>query len=88
MTGQIVVEDVICDKVDDEIRRRFPSKELIFRRLTFQRTESLVQSEAILLVVPDDMSNGVEDKTAGAASKSRKKGKQRKFDSKLSGSLG
>ncbi|XP_073314083.1 uncharacterized protein [Primulina huaijiensis] len=87
LAGQIVVEDVIRNKLDDEIRRRFPSKELIFRRLTFQRTENLVQSEAILSVVPDDMSNGVEDKTAGAASKSRKKGKQSKFYSQLSGSL-
>ncbi|XP_073030491.1 uncharacterized protein [Primulina eburnea] len=87
LTGQIVVEDVICNKLDDEIQRRFPSKDLIFRRLTFQRTESLVQSEAILSVVPDDMSNKVEVKAAGAASKSRQKGKQRNFDSQLSGSL-
>ncbi|XP_073128058.1 uncharacterized protein [Henckelia pumila] len=87
LTGQIVVEDVICNKLDDEIQRRFPSKDLVFRRLVFQRVESLVQSEAILSVVPDDMSNEVEDKTARAASKSRKKGKHRKFDSQFSGSL-
>lgn len=87
LTGHIVVEDVICNKLDDEIQRRFPSKDLIFRRLTFQRTESLVQSEAILSVLPDDVSNKVEVMAARAASKSRKKGKQRKFDSQLSGSL-
>ncbi|KZV48453.1 methyltransferase-like protein 13-like [Dorcoceras hygrometricum] len=87
LTGQIVVEDVICEKLDAEIQRRFPSKDLIFRRLTFQRAESLVQSEAIVSVIPDDTSNKVEDKIAGEASKSRKKGKQQKFDPQLSGSL-
>lgn len=48
LTGPIVVEDVIYENVDDHLAS-FPSKEPVFRRLIFQRTESLVQSEALLI---------------------------------------
>ncbi|KAI3459689.1 hypothetical protein Pfo_016352 [Paulownia fortunei] len=85
LTGPIVVDDVIYEKIDD--KRLLSSKDLIFRRLTFQRTESLVQSEALLSTEgPNGISSEAEKKKAQASSKTRKKGKQRKFDSRSSGS--
>lgn len=48
-TGPINVEDVVYESVDDHLASMFPSMELTFRRLTFQRTEGLVQSEALLM---------------------------------------
>ncbi|KAK6122905.1 hypothetical protein DH2020_043371 [Rehmannia glutinosa] len=56
LTGPIVVDDVIYEQFDDDLNRDSLSKELIFRRLTFQRTESLVQSEALL---SKEGSNGI-----------------------------
>lgn len=44
LTGPIVVEDVIYDKINDEGDK----KGLKYSRLIFQRAESLVQSEALL----------------------------------------
>ena len=47
-TGRITVEDVIYENVEEHLASVSPSKEPVFRRLTFQRTEGLVQSEALL----------------------------------------
>ncbi|CAO2822471.1 unnamed protein product [Amaranthus hypochondriacus] len=48
-TGRITVEDVIYENVEEHLASVSPSKEPVFRRLTFQRTEGLVQSEALLI---------------------------------------
>ncbi|KAI3459692.1 hypothetical protein Pfo_016355 [Paulownia fortunei] len=87
LTGPIVVDDVIYERIDDDLNSQFPSKDLIFRRLTFQRSESLVQSEALLSTEGSDgISSEVDKKKVKAASKTRKKGKQRNFNSHSSGS--
>lgn len=44
LTGPIVVEDVIYENINDDDAK----KDLKYRRLIFQRAESLVQSEALL----------------------------------------
>ncbi|XP_011073798.1 methyltransferase-like protein 13 isoform X2 [Sesamum indicum] len=87
LTGPIVVDDVIYEKIDNDLNHRFSSKDLIFRRLIFQRTESLVQSEALLLTEGSKgTSSEAEIKKLQAAPKSRKKGRQGKFDSLTIGS--
>ncbi|KAL6342807.1 hypothetical protein AAG906_016642 [Vitis piasezkii] len=47
LTGLITVEDVVYENVDGNVSHLVPSKALLFR-LTFQRAEGLVQSEALL----------------------------------------
>ncbi|XP_024026102.1 methyltransferase-like protein 13 [Morus notabilis] len=76
LTGPIVVEDVVYENVDGDISRILPSKDLIFRRLVFQRSENLVQSEAILI------KEEPVRKTGGGSErkKSKKKGTQRRSD--------
>ncbi|KAK4387993.1 eEF1A lysine and N-terminal methyltransferase [Sesamum angolense] len=87
LTGPIVVDDVIYEKIDNDLNHRFSSKDLIFRRLVFQRTESLVQSEALLLTEGSDgTSSEAEKKKLQEAPKSRKKGRQGKNDSLTIGS--
>ena len=66
------------ENVDDRLASMFSSMELIFRRLTFQRTEALVQSEALLM---KGTSLTDEDESArkklASTSKSKKRGKQK-----------
>ncbi|KAK4482583.1 hypothetical protein RD792_009746 [Penstemon davidsonii] len=86
LTGPIVVDDVVYEEIDDDLNHLFPSKDLIFRRLTFQRSENLVQSEALLSTEgPHGVSGEVDKKKSLAGS--RKKGKQKKNDSRTSGAL-
>ncbi|XP_059632140.1 uncharacterized protein LOC132274819 isoform X2 [Cornus florida] len=85
LTGLIVVDDVVYEEVDNDFSRLFPSKDLIFRRLIFQRTEGLVQSEALLTGEGSLSSTGeIEQKKTRSSSKSRKKGNQRRNDSHVS----
>ncbi|GFY81622.1 S-adenosyl-L-methionine-dependent methyltransferases superfamily protein [Actinidia rufa] len=85
LTGPIVVDDVVYEIVDNDISRLFPSKDLIFRRLTFQRMEGLVQSEALLTKEGSQKILGnIEQKKTRSSSKSKKKGNQRRNDPKLS----
>lgn len=79
LTGSIVVEDVIYENVSGDASRIFPSGDLIFRRLVFQRTESLVQSEALLTRERVDVkiSGQMDRKKSHASSKSKNKGKKR-----------
>ncbi|XP_038902805.1 eEF1A lysine and N-terminal methyltransferase [Benincasa hispida] len=79
LTGSIVVEDVIYEHVSGDASRIFPSGDLKFRRLIFQRTESLVQSEALLRRerVDDKVSCQIDRKKSHASSKSKNKGKKR-----------
>uniref|UniRef100_A0A7C9A2R3 Methyltransferase type 11 domain-containing protein n=1 Tax=Opuntia streptacantha TaxID=393608 RepID=A0A7C9A2R3_OPUST len=77
-TGPIIVEDVMYENVDDRLASMFPSMELIFRRLTFQRAEGLVQSEALLMKRTSltDEDESVRKKLA-SSSKSKKKQKSK-----------
>ncbi|CAN4120822.1 unnamed protein product [Withania somnifera] len=82
LTGPIIVDDVIYEKVDDNISRLFASDNVIFRRLTFQRTESLVQSEAVLSREGSPKSVADINKKIGqSSSKSKKKGNQKRSGS-------
>lgn len=89
MTGPIIVDDVIYEKVDENISRLFASEDVIFRRLTFQRTESLVQSEAVLSKEgsPKSLAD-INQKIGQSSSKSKKKGNQKKSGSNVSSSDG
>ncbi|XP_022138562.1 methyltransferase-like protein 13 [Momordica charantia] len=49
ITGQVKVEDVMYEKIRGDASCFLPTEAPIFRRLIFQRTESLVQSEALLI---------------------------------------
>lgn len=78
LTGPVIVDDVIYENVDDDISRLFRSKELIFRRLTFERSMGLVQSEALL--IGEGCKKTVsekEQKKSRPSSKSRKRGNQK-----------
>ncbi|KAF6166361.1 hypothetical protein GIB67_034912 [Kingdonia uniflora] len=88
MTGPIVVEDVIYENVDSAISGLIPSKDLTFRRLTFQRSLGLVQSECLLtreesecLLTREDSSQNLigekERRKTNSSSKSKRKGSQR-----------
>ncbi|KAK3008051.1 hypothetical protein RJ639_013687 [Escallonia herrerae] len=82
LTGPIIVDDVVYETVDDDVARLFPSQELIFRRLTFERSEALVQSEALLTT--DGCLKIVgkkEQKKTRSSSKSKKKGHQKRNSS-------
>ncbi|XP_021641462.2 uncharacterized protein LOC110636194 isoform X2 [Hevea brasiliensis] len=80
LTGPIIVEDVVYENVDGDVSRLFPSKDLIFRRLVFQRTEGLVQSEALL--TSDESSHKVVEieRKKTSSSKSKKRGNQKRND--------
>ncbi|KAL8026596.1 hypothetical protein ABFX02_14G038600 [Erythranthe guttata] len=84
LTGPIIVDDVIYQQVDDydDDLKCDPSKDLIFRRLTFQRSQSLVQSEALLSKEGSNaISRETEENDVQTASKTKKKGKQGKIGS-------
>jgi len=79
LTGSIIVEDVIYENVDSEVSCIFPSRELVFRRLVFERAANLVQSEALLKdeQSPTKLVSETGRKKNNASSKSRKSGSQR-----------
>ncbi|XP_021593869.1 eEF1A lysine and N-terminal methyltransferase isoform X2 [Manihot esculenta] len=78
LTGTIIVEDVVYENVDGDVSRLFPSKDLIFRRLIFQRTEGLVQSEA-LLTRDESSPKAVEmERKKPSSSKSKRRGYQKR----------
>ncbi|XP_020215678.1 eEF1A lysine and N-terminal methyltransferase isoform X2 [Cajanus cajan] len=74
LTGSIIVEDVIYENVDSEVSCIFPSRELVFRRLVFERAANLVQSEALLKdeQLPTKLVSETGRKKNNASSKSRK----------------
>ncbi|XP_052189283.1 uncharacterized protein LOC127799356 isoform X2 [Diospyros lotus] len=85
LTGPIIVDDVVYEKVDGNFNNLFPSKDLVFRRLTFQRMECLVQSEALLTQEGSQkILCETEQKKPRSSSKSKKRGNQRKIDYKAS----
>lgn len=79
LTGSVTVEDVIYENVDGDVSRLFPDRDLKFRRLVFQRTEGLVQSEALL--TKEESSHKVVSepgrKKSNCSSKSKRRGTQR-----------
>lgn len=81
----MIVEDVIYENIEEHLVAISPSKEPVFRRLTFQRTEGLVQSEALLISKRSethaDESGGIESITTV---KSKKKEKQKAKQSEQS----
>ncbi|KAL3628305.1 hypothetical protein CASFOL_027351 [Castilleja foliolosa] len=89
LTGPIVVDEVIYEKLDDyddDLKRKSESQDLVFRRLTFQRSHSLLQSEALLSTEgSDEISTEVKENKVKAALRTRRKGKQGQFDSHSSG---
>ncbi|KAE8677584.1 hypothetical protein F3Y22_tig00111505pilonHSYRG00024 [Hibiscus syriacus] len=75
LTGPIVIEDVVYENDDGDVSRSLP-----FRRLIFQRTEGLVQSEALLTRdgLFDKSIYETEMKKASSSSKSKRRGTQRR----------
>lgn len=66
------------ENVDADVNHLFPSRDLIFRRLMFERTESLVQSEALQSKEGSSREvNHIERKKSSSSSKSKRKGAQR-----------
>lgn len=79
ITGPVIVEDVIYENVDGDISRILPSRDLTFRRLVFQRSEGLVQSEALLSEEGSNNKVGeIEGKKTNSSSKSKRRGIQRR----------
>ncbi|KAL7124284.1 hypothetical protein ABFS83_14G038200 [Erythranthe nasuta] len=79
LTGPIAIDDVIYFDPPGDIPTPGKSKDSIFRRLRFGRTEAFARSEALL-------STQVENKKVPAASRTLKKGKPRMFESQPSDS--
>lgn len=81
LTGSIIVEDVIYENVDSEVSCIFPSRELVFRRLVFERAANLVQSESLLIdeQSPTKLVSETGTEKNNASSKSRKSGSQRQY---------
>ncbi|XP_042515863.1 eEF1A lysine and N-terminal methyltransferase isoform X2 [Macadamia integrifolia] len=79
LTGPIIVEDVIYENVNADGSGLFSSKDLMFRRLIFERSLGLVQSEALVITegCPEKILAETELKKARSLSKSKKKGKSR-----------
>ncbi|MFQ6628053.1 hypothetical protein Gotur_007378, partial [Gossypium turneri] len=71
LTGPVVIEDVVYENTDDDVSHSLP-----FRRLVFERTEGLVQSEALLTRdgLFDKSVYGTEKKKASSSSKSKRRG--------------
>ncbi|KAJ9541614.1 hypothetical protein OSB04_028120 [Centaurea solstitialis] len=85
LTGPIIVDDVVYEKVDGELGHLSLSKDLVFRRLTFERSEGLIQSEGLLT------SEGSQkpvcekgNKKSHSSSKTKKRESQKKNDSHVS----
>ncbi|URD73342.1 Methyltransferase domain [Musa troglodytarum] len=79
ITGHIIVEDVIYDNADGD-----PSELKLFRRLTFGRSSSMVQSEALLSQEAHSKEAGTDRKRNVPSSRTRtKRGKKRSDSYKL-----
>ncbi|KAJ4955169.1 hypothetical protein NE237_011952 [Protea cynaroides] len=82
LTGPIVVEDVIYESVNVNSSDIFSLKDSMFRRLTFERSMGLVQSEALVITegCPEKTLAETEPKKTSSLSKSKKKGSKRRND--------
>nr|DAD23992.1 TPA_asm: hypothetical protein HUJ06_025455 [Nelumbo nucifera] len=84
LTGPIVVEDVIYENGDGDGNGPIASKHSVFRRLTFQRSLGLVQSEALITRGHSQKIPAEAERKKVSSSKSRKKGSLRKNDCRMS----
>ncbi|KAL5784314.1 hypothetical protein ACOSQ2_006706 [Xanthoceras sorbifolium] len=85
LTGPITVEDVAYENSDPAVSRLWPSEELKFRRLVFQRAQGLVQSEALLVKGGSShniVGETVKNKTS-SSSKSKRRGNQKRNDDSI-----
>ncbi|CAI9776986.1 unnamed protein product [Fraxinus pennsylvanica] len=83
LTGSIIVDDVIYEKLDNDLSRRIPFNDVMFRRLIFQRSEGLVQSEALLLREGSiETQIDIEKRRTHSTSKSKRKGIQKRVGSR------
>ncbi|CAN0875326.1 eEF1A lysine and N-terminal methyltransferase [Linum grandiflorum] len=73
LTGPVIVEDVVYENVDRDAGILSPSGDLVFRRLVFQRTENLVQSEALLITNGAQKGDRDQRRISNLSSKSKKK---------------
>lgn len=80
MTGNIIVEDVIYENVNDHGIGPFPPKDSMFRRLTFERNLGLVQSEA-LVSKEGSSQKGIREPGRRKNISKSKRGSQRKTNS-------
>ncbi|KAL3506430.1 hypothetical protein ACH5RR_031812 [Cinchona calisaya] len=80
LTGPIIVEDVIYEKNDDYISRLFPSKDVIFRRLIFERSKALIQSEALLTRVGSQEVGELGQKKTRLTTKHKRKGNHKRSE--------
>ncbi|CAL9184938.1 unnamed protein product [Musa hybrid cultivar] len=76
ITGHIIVEDVIYDNADGD-----PSELKLFRRLTFGRSSSMVQSEALLSQEAHSKEADTDRKRNVPSSRTRTKRGQKRSDS-------
>ncbi|XP_076884267.1 uncharacterized protein LOC143533318 isoform X2 [Bidens hawaiensis] len=86
LTGQIIVDDVVYEKVEGLLGQLSFSNDLVFRRLTFERSEGLVQSEGLLTSEgSQNKVGGIENgnKKSNSSSKSKKKGNDKRKESQL-----
>ncbi|KAL5999662.1 hypothetical protein ACLOJK_037947 [Asimina triloba] len=81
VTGPIIVEDVIYENGDCGGSALISSKDTMFRRITFERSLGLVQSEALLIHQECTEKNPGASGQKKTTTKSRKKGSQRRNDS-------
>ncbi|KAH7683107.1 Endothelin-converting enzyme 1 protein [Dioscorea alata] len=85
VTGPIIVEDVVYENSNGDNSISTVSDAKIFRRLTFERSSGLVQSEALLRKESSQMHPSEEEKKRSViSSKSRKKGGKKRSDSRNS----
>ncbi|KAL8258500.1 hypothetical protein R6Q59_026453 [Mikania micrantha] len=85
LTGQIIVDDVVYDKNDGQPGQPSLSNGRVFRRLTFERSKGLIQSEGLLTSeVSQKKTSENGNKKSNSSSKSKKKGNRKRNDSQLS----
>lgn len=81
ITGPIIVEDVIYENAESEKTSVVPSEKKMFRRLTFERSLGLVQSEALLTMEESSNTPYETERKKSESSKPRKKGSRRRNES-------
>lgn len=81
ITGPIIVEDVIYENIDGDNTGLTSSDIKMFRRLTFERSLGLVQSEALLTREPQNKPVELDGKNNSLSSRSRKKRGKKRSDS-------
>ncbi|KFK31188.1 hypothetical protein AALP_AA6G079900 [Arabis alpina] len=81
LTGKVVVEDVVYESTPSNIGDLSSSSDLTFRRLVFKRTESLIQSEALLVEDVEILEQSQKEKTKNVPQSKQKGNKKRNQDS-------